>query len=262
MSSVRFIHSNRSGAECPSHLSMSGSLLECRCCCWHRCYQHKSDLHWFIKLVLVVCAFLLSSHERMLNILFIYSLLPLLRLNTRPLQLRDRRSRAAIGSAGFDHHLGGPRRRPVGGKGAGLGKESGASDLQALLRRLHLALQPNPRGADQSSPHCLQLPVSLRWGKRTNEAADGQEITFPQCGICAISHIYEDDEGTTSLQGYGLKGHTRALAHYLQIVCMLRYCNHPTKSFNFCFLMKRVLQILQIYIFLWGRLLGFITPIN
>lgn len=91
------------------------------------------------------------------------------------LQLRKRGGRAAIGRAGFHHHVGDGSCWPVRGEGAGLSKEGGASYLQALLRWLHVAVQLNQRGADQSSSHRLQLPADLLWGKVINERAEGEE---------------------------------------------------------------------------------------
>lgn len=111
-------------------------------------------------------------------------------LNMCRLQLWHRGGRAATGRAGFDYHMGDRSCRPVGGKGSGPSKDGGASYLQALLCRFHVALQLNQRGADQSSPHCLQLPANLRWGKMMNERAHGQETSYFSTSqhVCSKAH--------------------------------------------------------------------------
>lgn len=133
------------------------------------------------------------------------------------LQLWNRGGWAAIGCARFDHHMGDGSCWPVRGKGTGLSKESGASYLQELLCWLHVALQLNQRGTDQSSPHCLQLPANLLWGEVMNERADGEETSFlSHIRLHTVHnshssyHISIDGRGTISLQEYSLKDHAHA----------------------------------------------------
>lgn len=88
---------------------------------------------------------------------------------------------AALGRAGFDHYVGDGSDRPVWGQRAGFGEQSGAPYLQALLCWLYVALQLDQRGADQSSPHCLQLPANLFGGKTSVKMLNWHEsVTFAQ----------------------------------------------------------------------------------
>lgn len=144
-------------------------------------------------------------------------------------QLWNRGSWPAIGCAGLDYLVGDRSRWPVWREGAGLSKESGASYLQTLLCWLYVALQLNQRGADQSSPDCLQLPANMLWGKMMNERANGQEanlllfhcefaIRLISSCLCKqtsqMSHIPKDVKNSISLHRCSLKGHICAVVWF------------------------------------------------